>query len=213
MDTRQDLDCWRVFDGCARLLLRFDGFVLHRCTFARELIDGRIGLSLERRKLYLKGMLVSEPFLRRRIGRDGIGLLHRDARHTLLASSKVCRLDGQPVIALMLRDIQSDERPDFACLREAFSLTCAEEGVARQLLGGLTPAQIAAAEGLSINTVRSHIAHLYAKLDASNREEMWMKCAPYMVKRVNRAFSVTNVNDEESNNPAYKFGYTNTQMN
>lgn len=195
MDTRPDLDCWHLFDGCARLLLRHDGYVLHSCTSARKLIDGRIGLSLERRKLYLKGCLVSEHFLRSRIGRGGVGLLHRDDCRTLLASAKLCRLDGQPVIALMLREIVGTERPDFACLGEAFNLTAAEESIARQLLGGLTPSQIAAAERVSINTVRSHIAHLYAKLGASNREEMWVKCAPFMVNRVSVTSNATNVDD------------------
>ena len=183
MHTRQDIDCWRTFDGCARLVIRPDGEVLYWCTLARALLVQRCALSLRGRRLFHRDAVLDEAALARRCGTERIGVLHHHAEKLVLASYKPCLVNGARALALMLRLVQAGEKPAFACLGEAFQLTPAEEAIATRLLGGLPPAEIARQDGLSINTVRSHIAHLYTKLAVSNREEMWVRCAPFMVNR------------------------------
>lgn len=209
MDSRQDLDCWHAFDGCARVVLRPDGEVLHWCDLARTLPQAGLGFSLQAKKLRFRNALVDEAFLRKHIGADGFGLLDRDTGRALLASYRTCKLGGEPAIALMLRLVRDDQRMDFACLAQAFDLTPAEEGIALHLLSGSSPSDIARSEALSINTVRSHIAHIYAKLEARNREEMWVKCAPFMVSPFKISSDLTNPDD--ANRPIDTYASANGQ--
>ncbi len=204
MEAKQELDCWHAFDGCARFVLRRDAEIIRYCILASQLLRGETGFALRAGKLCLRETPLSIAQLEERIGAGRIGLIHRTGDRLLLAGFSACSVEGEPAVALMLRLVEADERPDFACLGEAFNLTPAEEGIALQLLGGSSASEIAASEQLSINTVRSHIAHIYTKLAVRSREEMWTKCASFMVNRSDINSSVINLYDARRNSPAYE---------
>jgi LuxR family maltose regulon positive regulatory protein len=79
------------------------------------------------------------------------------------------------------RLIGEDFTPEYKGLVEAFDLTSAEELVAQQLLRGSTPAEISESCNLSIHTIRTHIAHVHAKLGVNSREAMWRRCGAFQV--------------------------------
>ena len=89
------------------------------------------------------------------------------------------------------------ERGAFACLEftrdtpfsaaqyldfeSVFNLTAAEHRVALKLLDGHSAQAIAESLKVSIDTVRSQIRALYAKIGVSHREELFARLAPYCV--------------------------------
>lgn len=208
MDTRPELDCWRTFDGCARFVLSPSGEILHVCELGRRFLNGGTGLSRRRGRLYVRDTPITQGFLTRTAGPEQIVMLHRQEGITLVASHTRCRTEAGPGIALTIRAVEDGEVPVFACLGEAFQLTPAEESITARLLGGMAPIEVARCEGLSIHTIRSHIAHVYAKLNARNREEMWVKCAPYMVRRTYNHSYVINDDDANRHDPPYERPHT-----
>ena len=62
-----------------------------------------------------------------------------------------------------------------------FQLTRAEHRVALKLLDGQSAQNIAECSDVSIDTVRSQIRALYAKVGVSRREELFFRLAPYCV--------------------------------
>ncbi|HZV84129.1 MAG TPA: LuxR C-terminal-related transcriptional regulator [Brevundimonas sp.] len=65
----------------------------------------------------------------------------------------------------------------WASLDKAFDLTPAEERVARLLAEGESVSAIAAAVGVTLDTVRSHAQHIYLKVGVSNREQLTARLA------------------------------------
>jgi DNA-binding CsgD family transcriptional regulator len=73
----------------------------------------------------------------------------------------------------------SDFRVSYADLETVFSLTRSEHKVLLQLLEGHTADEIATLLNVSIETTRSHIRQIYAKLDVTSREGMFSRLRPY----------------------------------
>ncbi|HMT47021.1 MAG: hypothetical protein RL702_415 [Pseudomonadota bacterium] len=204
MYSRREIDCWHVFDGCARFVLRPDGEVVSICALGRQLVQAGAGIGLRDGKARLGDTPLTQALLERRMTPDSMGLLHRQDDRVVLGAFRTCLSDGQPAVALMLRLIDGTEKPRFACLAEAYQLTPAEDRIVLKLLGGCSPAEIAERECLSINTVRSHVAHVYGKLGVRNRDEMWVKCASFMVNRFRNYSSIINLYDARRNVTAYE---------
>lgn len=72
-------------------------------------------------------------------------------------------------------------RFEVADLRQAFGLTRCERMVAQNLLAGQNAEQTAAVLEISIDTVRTHIKRVYAKLGVSSREGFFRKLAPFVL--------------------------------
>jgi DNA-binding CsgD family transcriptional regulator len=66
-----------------------------------------------------------------------------------------------------------------ADVERAFQLTPSEYRVLLRMIDGFTAEGIAAATALSVETVRSHIRHIYAKLGVASREAMFAKILPF----------------------------------
>lgn len=181
MDAMHDLNCWNAFDGCARFIIEYDARIRRLCSKASALLGSDCGLSSQDGKLCLQRLPLTERRLSSKIDDDTTGLLFQRDNMTMLARYTRCFDGTQPLLALVIRVVSPSEKPRFICLAEAFQLTPAEESVAKMLLAGSSPAQIAREGRLSINTVRSHIAHIHAKVGVSNREALWVKCAPFAV--------------------------------
>ncbi|GAA0647722.1 helix-turn-helix transcriptional regulator [Brevundimonas lenta] len=106
---------------------------------------------------------------------------HRDAwvyqaaedRH-IIARAEALQPEGEPPgVALMLIAAQSEDRYVWADLIKAFGLTKSEAVVARRMVGGAGAEAIAETLGVSIETVRTHIRRLYAKLSINSREKLF----------------------------------------
>lgn len=77
-----------------------------------------------------------------------------------------------PAVVLQVLDPLVDAAPDRTLLREAFGLTGSEAQLAGDLLRGLTVAEVAAASGRSVATVRTHLAHLLAKTGTARQSDL-----------------------------------------
>lgn len=178
------LEPWCALDRRARLIARPDGTIINSDILARSLLEKKAGLFLRSERLTtvdrklqpaleqrLKAPLGARRCLVVPVGEDG---------KLLLQSIRFASASGDAV-ALSARLIDEDFTPEYKGLADAFDLTSAEELVAQELLRGLTPAQISERHRLSIHTIRTHIAHVHAKLGVSSREAMWRRCSAFQI--------------------------------
>lgn len=77
-----------------------------------------------------------------------------------------------PVAVVLISDPRADSRRPESMLRELFGLTAAETRVADRLMGGDSPEQAAEAIGVSITTVRWHLASLYRKTGTNRQADL-----------------------------------------
>jgi len=105
-------------------------------------------------------------------------LTDQEDHHLVLAAR---RLPGAALIGLTAYDADETFEYHWADLSQAFGLTGAEREIAQALGGGLTAEGIASRFRVSVKTVRTHIRHVYSKLEVSSREELFHKLAPYML--------------------------------
>ncbi|MCK6370238.1 MAG: helix-turn-helix transcriptional regulator [Gammaproteobacteria bacterium] len=75
-------------------------------------------------------------------------------------------------LVVTITDTLARPLPDETYLTHAFTLTSAEARIGRQLAAGRRPAEIAAALSVSLSTVRTHLRHIYRKLDVQSRAEL-----------------------------------------
>ncbi|AJP73889.1 helix-turn-helix transcriptional regulator [Sphingomonas hengshuiensis] len=75
----------------------------------------------------------------------------------------------------------SQYQPEYVDLSAAFGLTQAEHRMIMQLMRGQTADEIAALEGIAIGTVRTHIRHIYEKLNVTSREALFRVVGPYQL--------------------------------
>ena len=72
-------------------------------------------------------------------------------------------------------------RARYADLKRAFDLTAAEDRVLARLLDGDVAEKIARSHAVSIDTVRSQIRSVYAKLEVGSREALFKRVSAYVV--------------------------------
>lgn len=63
-------------------------------------------------------------------------------------------------------------------MSSAIRLSRAEAAVAAQLCEGRTLAQIASVRGVSVNTIKTQVRHLYRKLDVDSRVALVRRLHP-----------------------------------
>lgn len=89
------------------------------------------------------------------------------------------RLDPAGHVGLAYLRSDDNFRALHADLEQSFQLTPSEYRVLLRMIDGLTAEAIATATALSVETVRSHIRHLYAKMGVASREAMFAKTLPF----------------------------------
>lgn len=177
-------NCWSAMDGQARLGLTAERVLLWADKRARAAIDAGDGLRLRGIRL--------EPSDHNALDRfsELLGVQEGDIRslclgrgrrggHLLMRASRLVDSSGLQLIGLSFRSTGPEFEPMWADLSEIFGLTASEHRIVRQLLGGKSAERIAAATGVSIDTVRTHIRHAYEKMEVSSREDLWRRAAPY----------------------------------
>jgi len=78
--------------------------------------------------------------------------------------------DSDDLLLFIQGDINCSESK-LKCLAHAFSLSNSETKIVKLMVDGLKPKEIAYEAGISLNTVRSHLRTLYAKMQVSDYNE------------------------------------------
>jgi DNA-binding CsgD family transcriptional regulator len=144
-------------------------------TGSFRIVDGKIGLSHPRDDAALL-----QAFARRRLQPLGIEtlMLRGDGKQMPMVVD-ICRLPAQPwrlnpasQLLVIVRSGRRWHNAAPALLRAAFDLSAAEAEVALALARGETRDQIAAARNTSIQTVKTQIKSVFAKLGVSREVEL-----------------------------------------
>ena len=101
--------------------------------------------------------------------------------HLIVCARLVLAGTHASIFGLSLR--RTDEhRPGSAVgLAKAFGLTASEEGVLRLLFQGATAQEAADRLKVSVETVRTHVRHLYQKVGVNSREALLTQVRPFMM--------------------------------
>ena len=99
--------------------------------------------------------------------------IHRQGKRDLaLHAAPIGDGDVQARTMLILVDLSTTPQPRSEALEKLFGLTAAEARLAVQITRGDTPADIALESGVSIATVRSQLASVFAKTQTSRQAEL-----------------------------------------
>ena len=175
------LEGWLGMERRARLVVD-DGMALYWCNAAgRALLERRDPLLLCGDVVRPRNPADSRRFqdFVTRAGGDISVLCLADHREAHLLTAAV-RLPGR-FVGLTASFASDEIDRHWADLREAFGLTASERDIAQALASGLTAEHVAQELHTSVKTVRTHIRHVYSKLDVSSREELFRKLTPYMI--------------------------------
>jgi DNA-binding CsgD family transcriptional regulator len=82
-------------------------------------------------------------------------------------------------VGLAFNQTGSEFRVLYGELSFVFRLTAAEHRLLDRMIAGHTADGIARTMQISLDTVRSHIRHIYQKLDVTSREELFSRLLPY----------------------------------
>lgn len=192
------LDCWSGLDHRARMIVNTDRIYVIGDRRAEQALAARQDLRLNAGRLEAAnptGMSELDSLMRVEEGEVRTTVVPRRHRggHLLMRStqigvpsSQIGAPSGQigAPSGMSLLGITfwiADEKlmvewPDFG---PVFGLTAAETKIVEQLIQGLGAEAIGANLQVSINTVRTHISHVYEKLGITCREELWRRLAPY----------------------------------
>jgi DNA-binding CsgD family transcriptional regulator len=89
-----------------------------------------------------------------------------------LLSAPVGALSSEAVVACFISDPEAGHVPTLEALGQIYGLTPAEAEVAQSLAKGMSLEEIAADRGISLNTVRSHLKHIFSKTGTSRQGEL-----------------------------------------
>ncbi|MEM8695437.1 MAG: helix-turn-helix transcriptional regulator [Pseudomonadota bacterium] len=143
-----------------------------------EIVNGRFNL---RDQMHQEKLLDMLPLLG--TGPLPIAVPCSDGNGHLIVNAETVSPHGSTTqyVGLTFRETGKLRTVAFAPLDSAFHLTRAEHAVLTHMLEGLTASKCASRIGSSIETVRSHIRSIYAKMDVNSREEMFAKIIRYSV--------------------------------
>jgi DNA-binding CsgD family transcriptional regulator len=89
-----------------------------------------------------------------------------------LLSAPTGALSSEAVVACFVSDPEAGHVPTSEALAKIYELTPAEAEVVQLLAKGLSLDEIAADRGISLNTVRSHLKHIFNKTGTSRQGEL-----------------------------------------
>ncbi|MBL9068861.1 MAG: hypothetical protein JNM03_02585 [Sphingopyxis sp.] len=93
---------------------------------------------------------------------------------------RAVRLDSDIVGCVAVRT-GTEYKPNFLDLDLAFNLTTSEHRVLIGLLDGRDADKLARLHGVSLDTTRTHIRNLYAKMGVNSRESMFARALPFRI--------------------------------
>lgn len=99
----------------------------------------------------------------------------------LVITGRAIRSDSGVMCGLNLRAAHEGPSLSGALLRQAFGLTAAEQTIVLAMMAGRKSESIARHGNQSMETVRTHIRHIYAKMQINSREAMFSRLSRYLV--------------------------------
>lgn len=84
-----------------------------------------------------------------------------------------------PAVALMIYPVDGVERYVWSDFHKVFGLTRAETIIVKRIVGGEPVDTIADELAITLETVRTHVRRVYAKLGVSNREQLFSKVSAF----------------------------------
>lgn len=103
--------------------------------------------------------------------------------HLLVRGEALRPARAEPAAALFLvPTATTPEEHLWADLGEVFGLTPAETAIVKRFIAGERADEMAEALGVTIETVRTHIRRIYAKLGINSREQLFSLVSPYRLR-------------------------------
>lgn len=148
---------------------------------ALALMSGRGPVSLADNRLILPQRRQEES-LRRFLASlgEGTGVWALQAEEAwLVRAETISPADASPAWLLTWQALVHADRYLWADIGMHLRLTPSEVRILRNLLDGLTVEQTAARLSVSVQTARTHVRRIYAKLGVNNREQLFATVLPY----------------------------------
>jgi DNA-binding CsgD family transcriptional regulator len=102
-----------------------------------------------------------------------------DTASQLVRAEAVAPEGLPPAVALMIYPIDSVQRYLWGDFHKVFGLTRAETTVVKRIVGGEAADAIAEDLSITVETVRTHVRRIYAKLGVNNREQLFSKVSAF----------------------------------
>ncbi len=96
----------------------------------------------------------------------------------LVRCQRIAPDGAEPAMALQIFHTERNTHV-WADLKEAFGLTPAEERIVRRMIEGENVEGLAVSLAISVETARTHVRRVYAKLGINGREQLFKKVAGY----------------------------------
>jgi DNA-binding CsgD family transcriptional regulator len=175
---------WLNIDRSARLIIDRDHKVRWRNHSADALLDGETGVELRGGALATTDP-ANQTALRDLVKRSETGprslCLVRPEMDDWLLIDCVGMDWGEALFCLCLTIAGSAHRHCYRHLDEAFQLTPAEHRVLQDLLAGNEAEMLSAQHDVSIETTRSHIKSIYAKVGVNSRERLFARLQGFRI--------------------------------
>lgn len=183
-DPSPYLDQWVRKQLLPTLIVTPDLALIWANDAARQLLDERDDIQLNGESLSLGDAKRTEAlrsFLAQ-LGAAPTAFAHPrriDDSYFIIRAERLAGANDPQVIVLCLQNSTASDRYVWADFGSVFALTRSEVIVIKQLVSGNGADQIACALGVSVETVRTHIKRIYAKVSVSNREQLFQAVLPF----------------------------------
>jgi DNA-binding CsgD family transcriptional regulator len=105
----------------------------------------------------------------------------RQGSHLVVRAEMIEPEEGPPAYGVMVYDPDADGSYVWADFGSALGLTGSECRVVRRMVEGGDVEAVAEALCISVETVRTHVRNIYAKLGVRNREQLFALILPFRV--------------------------------
>jgi DNA-binding CsgD family transcriptional regulator/PAS domain-containing protein len=169
------------------LVVANQGRILHANSAARGMLSERAPIAAVNGFLSVRDKQAREALARAielaqtdeaTIGENGIGIALRGqgsaVAHVLpLARGELrTRLAPQATAAIFVTQSSDPAPGDIGAVAASYGLTPAEMRMLSQLAAGASPAEAAEVLGISANTAKTHLAHIFSKLGVSRQADL-----------------------------------------
>lgn len=177
--------CWIAAETRARVLVRSDLTVVWHNEAARDLLGPATGIGIADGSLAC-GATSTARTLVDYLSSLGpklktLAIPRDDNKARLLLRGRMVKAEDESLYAIELATDGRDIAAEYRDVDTSFGLTRAEHRVVLGMLEGRQVIALADHLCVSIDTVRTHVRRIYAKLGVGSREEMFALLASYRV--------------------------------
>lgn len=105
-----------------------------------------------------------------------------ETSHQMVRAEALRADDLPPAVALMIYAVDGADHFLWSDFHKVFGLTPAETVVVKRIVGGEAAETIAGELSVALDTVRTHVRRIYAKLGVSNREQLFSRISPFRIR-------------------------------